>query len=79
MTITLRPAQEKFVREAIEAGICSSVDEVIDFALQSMRIREPFHGDPKRSQIAGQRIRELRKGVTLGGIPIKELVEGGRE
>jgi hypothetical protein len=31
-----------------------------------------------RSQIAGQRIRELRKGVTLGGIPIKELVEDGR-
>jgi hypothetical protein len=32
-----------------------------------------------RSQIAGQRIRELRKGVTLGGIPIKELIEEGRE
>ena len=25
------------------------------------------------------RIRELRKGVTLGGIPIKELIEEGRE
>jgi hypothetical protein len=32
-----------------------------------------------RSQITGQRIRELRKGVTLGGIPIKELIEEGRE
>jgi hypothetical protein len=32
-----------------------------------------------RSQIAGQRIRELRKGVTLGGISIKELIEQGRE
>jgi hypothetical protein len=32
-----------------------------------------------RSQIAGKRIRELRKGVTLGGIPIKELIEEGRE
>jgi hypothetical protein len=32
-----------------------------------------------RSQIAGQRIRELRKGVTLGGIPIKELIDEGRE
>lgn len=32
-----------------------------------------------RSQIAGQRIRELRKGVTLGGIPVKELIEEGRE
>lgn len=32
-----------------------------------------------RSQTAGQRIRELRKGVTLGGISIKELIEEGRE
>ena len=32
-----------------------------------------------RSQIAGQRIRELRKGVTLGGISIRDLIEEGRE
>ena len=32
-----------------------------------------------RSQIAGQRIRELRKGVTLGDITIKELIDEGRE
>ena len=32
-----------------------------------------------RSQIAGQRIRELRKGVTLGEIPIRGLIEEGRE
>ncbi len=32
-----------------------------------------------RSQIAGQRIRELRKGVTLGGVSTKELIEEGRE
>jgi hypothetical protein len=32
-----------------------------------------------RSQIAGRRIRELRKGVRLGGISIKDLIEEGRE
>ncbi|MBL8228656.1 MAG: hypothetical protein JNL98_09270 [Bryobacterales bacterium] len=32
-----------------------------------------------RSQIAGQRIRELRKGVTLGGLSLKDLIEEGRE
>jgi hypothetical protein len=32
-----------------------------------------------RSQIAGQRIRELRPGVTLGGLSIKGLIEEGRE
>jgi len=32
-----------------------------------------------RSQIAGQRIRELRQGVTLGGLSIKELIDEGHE
>ena len=32
-----------------------------------------------RSQIAGERIRELRKGVTLGGVSTKELIDEGRE
>ncbi len=40
---------------------------------QVLRERSRDAGRPAltRSQIAGQRIRELRKGVTLGGIPIK--------
>jgi hypothetical protein len=32
-----------------------------------------------RAQISGVRIRELRKGVTLGGISTKELIDEGRE
>jgi hypothetical protein len=32
-----------------------------------------------RSQMAGRRIRALRKGVTLGDVSIKELIEEGRE
>lgn len=42
---------------------------------------EPKPEQPQvtRSQIAGARIRELRKGVTLGGIPIRDLIEEGRE
>jgi Arc/MetJ-type ribon-helix-helix transcriptional regulator len=79
MTITLRPEQEKVIQQAIETGMYSSVDEVLDSALESIRTREPFHADATRSQLAGQRIRELRKGATLGGIPIKELSEEGRE
>ena len=40
---------------------------------------EPCRPALTRSQIAGERIRELRKGVTLGGIFLKELIEEGRE
>ena len=43
------------------------------------RIHPAVRPDLTRSQIAGQRIRELRKGVTLGGTAIHELIEEGRE
>jgi len=78
MTITLRPEHERVIQEAIEAGMYNSVEDVLDSALESIRIREALQTDVRRSQLAGQRIRELRKGVTLGGIPIKELIEEGR-
>jgi hypothetical protein len=46
-------------------------------------LRERSHANSRptltRSQIAGQRIRDFRKGVTLGGGTIKELIEEGRE
>ncbi len=40
MTITLTPDQEKSVREAIQAGLVRSVDELIDVAIQALPLRE---------------------------------------
>lgn len=34
--------------------------------------------DRKRAQAAAARIRELRQGVTLGGITIRQLIDEGR-
>ena len=34
--------------------------------------------DPERGRRAAQRIREMRKGVTLGGLAIKDLINEGR-
>jgi putative addiction module CopG family antidote len=79
MTITLRPEHEQFIQQAIATGMYNSVDDVLDSALELIRKREAFHPPLTRSQIAGERIRELRKGVTLGDISIKELIEEGRE
>ncbi len=72
MTVTLRPEHEQMVAQAIQSGAYQTPDQVIERALEALR-------QLTRSQLAGQRIRELRKGVTLGGIPIKELIEEGRE
>jgi len=79
VTITLRPEQEQVIQQAIATGMYSSVDDVLDSALELIRKREAFRPPLTRSQIAGERIRELRNGVTLGGISIKELIEEGCE
>lgn len=34
--------------------------------------------DPERGQRAAARIREMRTGVTLGGLSIKDLIDEGR-
>ena len=34
--------------------------------------------DREQARAAAERIREMRKGVTLGGIKIKDLIEEGR-
>ena len=81
MTITLRPEYEQMIAQAIEPGAYQTPGQVIERALEALRGQSDAAARPPvtRSQIAGRRIRELRKGVTLGGIPIKELIEEGRE
>ncbi len=58
-----------YIRRMLERDLTSSTAEEITVN----------GGEITRSQLAGRRIRELRKGVTLGGISIKELIEEGRE
>jgi hypothetical protein len=69
----------------VQAGLLAQAQETglsLEAYLEQL-LRERSHDAARpaltRSQLAGQRIRELRKGVTLGGIPIKELIEEGRE
>lgn len=79
MAIQLNPEQELVIHQAIKTGKYGSVDEVLNSALDSLRQRIDLPVALTRSQTAGQRIRELRKGVTLGGTSIKQLIEEGRE
>jgi hypothetical protein len=68
--------QASLSAQAQQSGL--SLESYVEQLLRD-RSRETAPPALTRSQIAGQRIRELRKGVTLGGIPIKELIEEGRE
>jgi hypothetical protein len=79
MTVKLELApdvQAGLLAQAQESGL--SLEAYVELVLRERSgaaTRPPL----TRSQIAGQRIRELRKGLTLGGISIKELIEEGRE
>jgi Arc/MetJ-type ribon-helix-helix transcriptional regulator len=79
MSIQLSPEQERVIYQAIETGKYHSVNEALDSALESVQQHQENSPVLTRSQLAGQRIRELRKGATLGDISIKELIEEGRE
>jgi len=59
----------------IQAGLLAQA-QASGLSLEAYAVSRP---GLTRSQIAGQRIRELREGVTLGGTPIKDLIEEGRE
>jgi hypothetical protein len=75
--IELTPdVQAGLLAQAENSGL--SLEAYVEHVLRE-RSRAVSRPPLTRSQIAGQRIRELRKGVTLGGISIEELIEEGRE
>jgi hypothetical protein len=77
MVVELAPEiQAGLLAQAQESGL--SLEAYVEQVLRE-RVREVPRPAKTRSQLAGERISELRKGVTLGGIPLKELIEEGRE
>jgi Arc/MetJ-type ribon-helix-helix transcriptional regulator len=78
MTITLQPDQERAIEEAIRAGAFRSVDEFIETAIATLPTyaiaADPLQTPPRRS-----RLWQLREGLALGDLSIKELIEEGRE
>ena len=78
MTIDLKPSQEQLVQEALQSGRYRNVDEFLDEALSAWKKDETQGFDLQKAQAAAASIRELRKGVTLGGLKIKDLIAEGR-
>ena len=77
MQVELAPdVRSGLLAQAQKSGL--SLEAYVEQVLRE-RSREVPYPALTRAQTAGQRIRELRKGVTLGEIPIRELIEEGRE
>ena len=79
MTIELKPEHQRIVEDAVQSGHYRSVDEFLDeaFAAWTTRDNQPKF-DREKARAAADRIRELRKGVSLRGLTIKDLVNEGR-
>ncbi len=81
MTVTLNSEHEQLVNGELRTSHYRSAQEVIERALEALREKDQGalgrerSRDPKR---AAARIRERRKGVTLGGLKIRDLVNEGR-
>jgi hypothetical protein len=79
MTIEItRPEIEMLIQERLQTGAFMDAEDVILRALQSSASEPTPAFDKQRALAAGARIRELSKGLTLGGLTIRELIDEGR-
>ena len=79
INIDIRPeVQAELARQAaahgreLEAYAASLLEEAVHLPTESAVF------DRERAQAAAAKIRELRKGLTLGGLTIRELIDEGR-
>jgi len=81
ITVDLRPeVQAELARQAAARG---SALEAYAANLLEDAARRPLGEnrtvfDKEQARAAGARIRELRQGITLGGLTIRELIDEGR-
>jgi Arc/MetJ-type ribon-helix-helix transcriptional regulator len=82
-TIRLTPHSEELLQKHLTRGPYRSPEEVIERALETLAQKEslPFHLGPatKSPAEAVADILELRKGVRLGGLKIKDLIHEGHK
>jgi hypothetical protein len=73
-----RPEIESLINQRLQSGGFTDAQDVILRALQSLGPETGPVSDKERAMAAGARIRELSKGLTLGGLTIRELIDEGR-
>lgn len=80
MTLTLDPHGEQLVAAHLRSGRYQSAEEVVTHALEILAETEgPSNERKKTPAEAVADIRELRKGVTLGGLKIRDFINEGRK
>jgi Arc/MetJ-type ribon-helix-helix transcriptional regulator len=78
MTLTLDPHGEELVAAQLRTGRYRSAEEVVTRALETLAEKEPARRRRDLAEVVAH-IRESRKGITLGGLKIKDLINEGRK
>jgi Arc/MetJ-type ribon-helix-helix transcriptional regulator len=80
MTITLKPDTARLINEELKRGHYKDAEEVIQRALQTLHAtHQASLSQVSECQEAAACIRELRQGVTLGGLKIQDLIHEGHK
>jgi Arc/MetJ-type ribon-helix-helix transcriptional regulator len=80
LTVTLDLHSEELLSAHLRSGRYRSPEEVVTRALETLTEKEPPAKQRKKTPAeAVADIRELRKGVTLGGLKIRDLINEGRK
>jgi Arc/MetJ-type ribon-helix-helix transcriptional regulator len=85
MTITLTPEHERIIQAQLATGEFRSVEEVLEKVLAPLKSQasdEATTDEKAKAQAAGERIRELRRGVTLErpeGMSLREYAHLGHK
>jgi hypothetical protein len=81
LTLTLDSHGEELIAAHLRSGLYRSPEEVVTRALETLAANEPDAvSTGKMSPAAAVAdIRELRRGITLGGLRIKDLINDGRK
>jgi len=79
MTVTLTLHGEQLLRAALGREPGSAPEEVLERALESLAENEPQPQRKKTAVEAVAHIRDSRRGITLGGLRIKDLIHEGHK
>jgi Arc/MetJ-type ribon-helix-helix transcriptional regulator len=79
-TLNLDPHGEQLLAAQLRTGRYHSPEEVVTRALETLAEQEapPSAGTMTPAEAVAE-IRELREGITLGGLKIKDLINEGRK
>jgi hypothetical protein len=78
MIVSLKPETERLLREEMASGQLDSLDDLIVEGIHAVRARKDRLRQRETScREAAQQLRQLRKGVTLGGISGRDLRHEG--